>query len=87
MFSSFLPMLNITCSYLNELYMQEEVIERAKKAKDKAARNAKEVQGPVSSTVEVTSSPTASTNGRQLSNPDSYSETVVKRDPPLGDEE
>ncbi|CAK9309780.1 unnamed protein product [Citrullus colocynthis] len=69
------------------LDFQEEVIERAKKAKDKAARNAKEVQGPVSSTVKVTSSPTASTNGRQLSNPDSYSETVVNRDPPLGDEE
>ncbi|XP_038900031.1 uncharacterized protein At4g13200, chloroplastic [Benincasa hispida] len=71
---------------------QEEVIERAKKAKDKAARDAKEVQGPVSSsitspTIEVTSSPTPSTNRQQLSNPDQDSETVVNQDPPLGDKE
>lgn len=92
MLSSFLPMLNMACSYLNELYIQEEVIERAKKAKEKAERDAKEAQGPISSsiisaTIEVTSSPTASSNGQQRSSPNAYSETVVNQDPPRGDEE
>lgn len=91
MLSSFMPMLKMAYSYLNELYTQEEVIERAKKAKDKAARDAKEVQGPISSsiwpTIEVTSSPTTSTDRKQASNPDPDSETVVNQDPPLGDEE
>ncbi|XP_023548651.1 uncharacterized protein At4g13200, chloroplastic-like [Cucurbita pepo subsp. pepo] len=71
---------------------QEEVIERAKKAKEKAERDAKEAQGPISSsiisaTIEVTSSPTASSNGQQRSSPNAYSETVVNQDPPRGDEE
>lgn len=62
---------------------QDEVIERAKKAKEKAARDSKEVQGPVSSSVispkiEVFSSPTSSS-------PDADSESVVNQDPSLGE--
>lgn len=73
-------------------FIQEEVIERAKKAKDKAARDANEVQGPISSSIispmiEVTSSPTTSTYRQRLSDADPDSETVVNQDPPLGDEE
>ncbi|KAG6592865.1 putative protein, chloroplastic [Cucurbita argyrosperma subsp. argyrosperma] len=76
------------------LDFQEEVLERAKKAQEKAARDAKEVQGPISSsssirspTIEVASSSTSSTNQQQLSNPSSDSGTAPNQDPPLGGEE
>ncbi|XP_022154385.1 uncharacterized protein At4g13200, chloroplastic [Momordica charantia] len=62
---------------------QEEVIERAKRAKDKAARDSIEVQEPISPSITSPTIAVTSTDPQQLSKPDPYSESTVNLDPPL----